>query len=312
MTASTSKPNSVDPSLGEFLENMVAEIVREHGNEIVSISLFGSAATGEWVKGKSDIDFIVVTQNQNARKAVENSVNRILLDLDKKHNLHLAQTCSVFVKRDDPIVNFFYRVESLLMFGKPFYVFSLDQIAFDKGTIADSRIRFVTMIFDPLSIFLAKMKQTGVTIYGKNLIAEIQFSTSAVDKIRVAMAPLWLVIMSLISFPVDELFALRHSTKATIWACEDMLFALGFPLSTATREAQQVEDIFRDRKVNLDHLKKTIELKNRLISKTDISKGFVAKYILSTIAFILTLYYSTSRLSRVRRQNSSPTFSSCF
>lgn len=293
--------SQIDESLREFLADMIFKITQKFDDEIVSIALFGSAATKEWIKGKSDIDFIIVTQHRNAKKAVENSVNRILQELDRKHGLHLVQTCSVFIRHDNPILNFLYRIESVLMFGKPFYVFSLDQIAFDRGTIADSRIRLVTMIFDPLNIFLAKMKQTGVTMYGKDLLEGIHFSTSTIDKIRVAMAPLWLVVMSLISFPVDESFAMRHAIKATVWACEDMLFALGFRLSTARQESRQIEDIFRNRKINLEHLKKTMILKNMSITKMNANKGFVAEYILNTIAFIFVLYYNTSRIAHTNR-----------
>ena len=294
----------VDTSLREFLADMVLKIAQKFNDEIVSIALFGSAATKEWIKGKSDIDFIVVTKHKDMKKVVEDSINVILQDLDRKHCLHLVQTCSVFAKRKNPILNFFYRLESALMFGKPFYVFSLDEIAFDKGTISDSKIRLVTMIFDPLDIFLAKMKQTGVTIYGRDLLEEIRFSVSTISKIRIAAAPLWIVLMSLLSFPVDEVFAIRHAVKATVWACEDMLFALDFPLSTARQESRQIEDIFRTRKVNLGHLRRTMVLKSALITEMETSKGFVARYIFSTIAFILTLYCETSHIARTDRQHS--------
>lgn len=289
----------IEGPLRNFLEEMISKIVREYGMEIVSIALFGSAATKEWMRGRSDIDFIIVIAHEKKRQAVENSMNRILLELDRKYDLQLARTCSTFVKHENPLVNFLFKLENVLMFGRPFFVFSLDQIAFEDGTIEDSKIRLVTTIFDPLSIFLAKMKQTGTTIYGENFIDQIKFSTSAIDKIRIAIAPLWLVVMSLLSFPLDELFSLKHSIKATVWACEDVLFALDIPLSTCANEASVIAGIFgKGTGLNLSHLEKTIALKRARSSEHEPSKGFVAKYILSTILFILTLYYCTGNVVR--------------
>ncbi len=287
----------IEGSLRDFLEEMVSKIVREYDIEIVSIALFGSATTKEWIWGKSDIDFIIVVAHEKKRQAVENSMNRILLELDRKYDLQLARTCSTFVKHKNPLVNFLFKLENVLMFGRPFFVFSLDQIAFEDGTIKDPKIRLVTTIFDPLSIFLAKMKQTGTTIYGENFIDQIKFSTSAIDKVRIAIAPLWLVTMSLLSFPLDELFSLKHSIKATVWACEDVLFALGIPLSTCANEASIIADIFgKDTGLDLSHLEKTIALKHARYSEHEPSKGLVAKHILSTGLFILTLYYCASNV----------------
>ena len=192
----------------------------------------------------------------------------------------------------------------MLMFGRPFFVLSLNQISFEKGSISDSRIRLVTTVFDPLSIFVAKMKQTGITIYGQDLISQLKFSTSAIDKIRVAAAPLWLVTMSLLSFPLDELLSLKHSMKATLWACEDVLFALNIPLSTSTKEALLISNIFaKHARVDLTHLMKTIALRRADFLKERTSKGSVARHILGTIWFILTLYYYASLIVRTSNEH---------
>jgi predicted nucleotidyltransferase len=279
----------------QFVKNLVSSIIQEYNDEIVSIALFGSAATQEWKKGKSDVDFIVVIKNEKRRKKVEDSINNILIRLDKKHDLKLVQTCSTFVKHRNPLVNFLYRIEDAVTFGKPFFVFSLDQIKFENETIADARIRFISAVFDPLIIFLAKMKQTGVTIYGQNLIKRIHYHASFLKKIRIAMAPLWVLLMGLISFPLDEKFALKHSVKATLWACEDSLFALDRPLSNTYKEANMIMDIFGE-SINITHLKRTLILKQTGNQESIISKGFVAKHILQTTSFIFHLYYQTSLL----------------
>ena len=296
----------IDSRLRGFLKDMVLETVQKYSDEIVSIALFGSATTREWVKGKSDIDFIVVVAHEDKRRAVEDSVYKILLRLDRKHELQLSKTCSTFAKHQSPIINLFYKVENALTFGIPFFVFSLNQIAFGKGTIIDGKIRVVTTIFDPISIFLAKMKHTGITIYGKDLIKEIRFSNSKLVKVRIALAPFWLLVMSLLSFPVDEVFSLKHSIKATVWACEDVLFALDFPLSNTANEVALISRIFaKENSVDLTHLRKTIALKSRPVSTKDISKGQIGRYIVSTILFILTLYHSAAKAFSTREHSDS-------
>jgi hypothetical protein len=242
-----------------------------------------------------------VTKNGSLKKKVEISTNNILQQLDRKHKLKLTQTCSTFARHRNPFVNLLYRIEESLTFGKPFFIFSLNQIEFGKGTIADSRIRFISAIFDPLIIFLAKMKQTGVTIYGQNLIERIRYQATILEKIRIAIAPLWILLMSLLSFAVDDRFALRHSVKATLWACEDSLFALNRSLSTAENEANMIVGIF-DERIHTNHLRLTLMLKR----KTDdlvLSKSFAARYIVDTIFFILHLYYKTILESRKRPIN---------
>lgn len=290
--------SNVEKSLCPFLRDLVSAIISKFGNEIVSVVLFGSATTKEWVRGKSDIDLIVVVKHHNQRKTIENYMGKVFVRLDAKYGLQLVQTCTTYAKDANPIVNFLYRVEDSLVFGRPFYVLSMDQIDIEKGIITDVRIRFITSIFDSQSIFLAKIKQTGVVIYGRDLPSEIKLLPSALDKIRTALAPLWLIIMSLMSFPIDKLFSLNHSIKATIWACEDVLFTLNGPLSTTTEELDTLEKLVsKYRKMDFSHAKESITLKQKVIRKSDLNGGQVGKFVLHTVLFILTLYYNASHIA---------------
>lgn len=286
----------IDPELKLFFKDLVSDVVNKFGDEIVSIALFGSSATREWVKGKSDVDFIVVIKDLKKKKKVEDAIDQILFKVDKKHGLKLAQTCCTFIKHKNPIVNFLYRLEFILTFGKPFFVFPIKELEFEKGTIANAQVKFITSIFDPLVIFLAKMKQTGITIYGQNLIEKIDYNVTALEKVRIAIAPLWILFMSVISFPLDHNFSLSHASKATLWACEDSLFALNRPLSSTKVERQMLLEIFGNI-IKFEHLDQTLALKKEKNQKT-ITKGFVAKYILNTIYFISKLYFHTIEVNK--------------
>jgi predicted nucleotidyltransferase len=263
--------------------------------------LFGSAATNEWNRGKSDIDFIVVVKEKNSRKRIEIFINGLIISLDKKYNLELIKTCSTYVKRKNPFVNLFFRIEDAVTFGKPFFVFSLNQIKFEHNTIKDSRINFISLIFDPLVIFLAKMKQTGKTIYGRNLISEISYNATGLEKVRVAFAPFWVLVMSIISFPFDENFSLKHSIKATLWACEDILFALDCPLSSVTKEVALIKKIFGTT-IDLDHVLLSMKIK-QLNRDFYFTKGFIAKHIIKTTLFIIKLYWKTTIIKTTDQSN---------
>lgn len=278
---------------------MVSELAEEYGEEIVSIALFGSATTKEWTRGKSDIDFIVIIKHRSMKRRIGESLDKIILKLDRKYALLLSRTCSSYKKVSNPLLNLLLKVENSLFFGQPFFVLSLDQIDFENGRISDTRIRFVTTVFDSLSIFVAKMRETGVVIHGSNIIDQLKFSPTKIDKILAAIAPVWIIVMSLLSFPVNKILALNHSIKATIWACEDVLFAFDLPLASASRELETLERVFSQyNQMDFSHAKKNLILSRRLLDENEVTGGFVARHLLQTIRFVFTLYFYANAIAR--------------
>ena len=87
-----------DLRLKSFLDELVSELVKEYPDEIVSFVLFGSVTTGEWLRGKSDIDCLVIIKNKNLNHKIERYLARLLLDLDVKHDLKLSDTCTSYKK----------------------------------------------------------------------------------------------------------------------------------------------------------------------------------------------------------------------
>ena len=84
--------------LKSFLDELVSELIKEYPDEIVSFVLFGSATTGEWIRGKSDIDCIVIIKNKKLNEEIEQYLNRLLFDLDTKYDLKLSDTCTSYKK----------------------------------------------------------------------------------------------------------------------------------------------------------------------------------------------------------------------
>lgn len=145
---------------------MVMNITKQFPNQIVSIILFGSATTNEWVYGKSDIDCIVLIKERKMRRQVENYLHDTLLDLDKKYNLKLVETCTTYKKTNNHAMNLILKTESMMMFGKPFYVISEDQLDLKNAKIRnDLKIQIGISVLASLSMFLYRIKCTGKIIW---------------------------------------------------------------------------------------------------------------------------------------------------
>jgi len=84
--------------LKSFLDELVSKLVKEYPDEIVSFVLFGSATTGEWIRGKSDIDCIVIIKNKKLNEQIEKYLTKLLFTLDAKYDLKLSETCTSFKK----------------------------------------------------------------------------------------------------------------------------------------------------------------------------------------------------------------------
>ena len=89
-----SKIEIQNPKLKKFMEEITDDLVEKYPEEIISFILFGSATTGEWIQGKSDIDCIIVIKNKKLCQEVEDYLNCRLIELDSKYHLQLADTCT--------------------------------------------------------------------------------------------------------------------------------------------------------------------------------------------------------------------------
>lgn len=281
----------LDVNLRQGFEELAVGLIKKYGNHVLSIAVFGSATTCNWLRGKSDVDFVVVTDCKENRKEVENFTNDLLIRLSMKYDLRLRQTCSTFKRTSNPFLKALFAIESFMTFGKPFFVLSRDQIETDRGKIRDARIKLVTSIFDSMAIFAAKMKQTGTTIYGEDLLKQFYVNRSMTEKIKTFAAPLWLALLSLFIFPIDSEMGLDHSVKATLWACEDALFYLDQDLSSISNEISVLENLLSGSKhMSLDHVKMALKLKQELRTQTESEKGFVVRFLLQTLLFTCRLY----------------------
>jgi predicted nucleotidyltransferase len=281
--------------LEQFMKEMVAELTAKFTDEIVSFVLFGSATTGEWIRGKSDIDCIVIIKNKKLCKEIENYLNSLLLSLDSKYDLKLSDTCTSYKKTNNLALDLIFKTENKMMFGQPFYVVAQDQLDLKRFKITkDLKTELGARTIASLGLFLHRIKNTGIILYGKDIRKEIPKTVPTIEKIKASFNAMLLLMMSFVIFPYSSKSAFSHAVKANFWACDDVLFALGRPLSTTKQEVKEICSLFSKSGIDADHLILSLEYKK---TKDDIKmkKMFVMQYMLKSTLFVYGLYAVTLR-----------------
>ena len=276
--------------LEQFMQELVLQLTDKYVDEIVSFVMFGSATTGEWIRGKSDIDCIVIIKNKKLSKEIEKYLMSLLLELDTKYDLKLSETCTSHKRTDNIALDLIFKTENKMMFGQPFYVVSQDQIDLKGFKIRkDLKIEIGTRTIASLGLFLQRIKNTGVILYGKDIRKEIPKTVPTIEKVKASFNAMLLLMMSFVIFPFSPKSAFSHAVKANFWACDDVLFALDKPLSTTTQEIRDICTIFGKSGVDVDHLYRSLQYKK---TREDIKTGrkFVLGYVLKSTKFVYGLY----------------------
>ncbi len=269
---------------------MVADLTAKFHDEIVSFVLFGSATTGEWIRGKSDIDCIVIIKNKKLCKDIETYLSSLLLTLDAKYDLKLSDTCTSYKKTDNPALDLIFKTENKMMFGQPFYVVAEDQLDLKGFKIRKNlKVEIGTRTIASLGLFLQRIKNTGIILYGRDIRKEIPKTVPTLEKIKASFNAMLLLMMSFVIFPFSFNSAFSHAVKANFWACDDVLFALDKPLSTTKQEILDICSIFGKSEIDSEHLLMSLEYK-KTKDNMKLSKGFVFGYMIKSTKFVYGLY----------------------
>ena len=275
------------------MDELVSNLIEKYPKEIVSFVMFGSATTGEWIRGKSDIDCIVIIKDRKLNEEIEKYLTQLLLSLDAKYDLKLSDTCTSYKKTDNLALDLIFKTENKMMFGQPFYVVAQDQLNLKEFKIRkDLKAELGTRTIASLGLFLQRIKNTGVILYGKDVRKEIPKSVPAIEKVKASFNAMLLLMMSFIIFPYSPKSAFSHAVKANFWACDDVLFALDKPLSTTRQEVKEICSIFGRSEIDSDHLMLSLEYKKTKDS-IKMKKIFVIRYMLKSTRFVYGLYAIT-------------------
>lgn len=280
-------------TLEKFMKEMVADLTAKFPDEVVSFVLFGSATTGEWIRGKSDIDCIIIIKNKKLCKEIENYLSSLLLTLDAKYDLKLSDTCTSYKKTDNPALDLIFKTENKMMFGQPFYVVAEDQLDLKGFKIRKNlKVEIGTRTIASLGLFLQRIKNTGIILYGRDIRKEIPKTVPALEKLKASFNAMLLLMMSFVIFPFSFNSAFSHAVKANFWACDDVLFALDKPLSTTKQEILDICSIFGKSEIDSEHLLMSLEYK-KTKGNMKLNKGFVFGYMIKSTKFVYGLYAVT-------------------
>jgi hypothetical protein len=278
-----------------FLDELVSNLVKDYPDEIVSFVLFGSATTGEWIRGKSDIDCIIIIKNKKLNEQIEEYLLQLLFTLDAKYDLKLSDTCTSFKKTNNPALDLIFKTENKMMFGQPFYVVAQDQLNLKEFKIRkDLKTELGARTIASLGLFLHRIKNTGIILYGKDIRKDIPNTVPAIEKVKASFNAMLLLMMSFIIFPYSSKSAFSHAVKANFWACNDVLFAFDKPLSNTKQEVKEICSIFDISEIDLNHLMLSLEYK-KTKDDMNMNKLFVMLYMLKTTKFVYGLYAITLR-----------------
>ncbi|QMU55009.1 MAG: nucleotidyltransferase domain-containing protein [Nitrosopumilus sp.] len=281
--------------LKSFLDELVSELITEYPGEIVSFVLFGSATTGEWLRGKSDIDCVVIIKNKKFNDEIERYLTRLLFVLDVKHDLKLSDTCTSYKKTDSLVLDLIFKAENGMMFGQPFYVVAQDQLDLQEFKIKkDLKTKLGSRTLASFGLFLQRIKDTGIILYGKDIRKEIPKTVPRIEKVKASFNAMLLLMMSFIIFPYSPKSAFSHAVKANFWACDDVLFAMDKPLSATKQEVKEICSIFEKSEIDSEHLLLSLEHK-KSGDVRNVKKRFVFGYMLKSTKFVYGLYAVTLR-----------------
>ena len=255
-------------------------------NQIVSIVLIGSAARGEFIKGESDIDFIVVVRKNSQKKAVTKFVSGVLNKLDKKLDMRLKETCTDRNDYHNEILKMIMRIESSVFFGVPFYTISLEDYDFFRNRIQNPKVWFVATFLGSLNQFLLNVKDTGKTIYGRNLMKLVSVRLTHWDKAKIFGEQMLVMLAGVLVFPFNSKLALKHFIKSSLYQEEFDLLFLHRHLKGYVRDRKVFCGAFSSDRKFVRHLKKSIDY--RLNYKTiNPGRSETLKYMTETFFFII-------------------------
>jgi hypothetical protein len=210
------------PAIEAYLAD-VARIRLARGDPLVSVVLFGSAATGGYAAGVSDVDLLVVLPNEASteeRRAVRDAVS----GLEARHGLAKPRS-----PRPSALEAFAERITATV---RSFFVCTrADLLSGDPGRIlgiAPAQARFVDRIAIP------SIMASGVTAWGEDLIAQVPLRPiRRFDVVKAFFGLFNQLLFSVFIYPVlptATRFAM-DATKRSVHSCYFCYHARPAPLA---------------------------------------------------------------------------------
>ncbi|MBI2970868.1 MAG: nucleotidyltransferase domain-containing protein [Candidatus Aenigmarchaeota archaeon] len=250
-------------------------------NDIVSVVLLGSGARGDWIRGESDIDFIVVVKDRRMKRPVAAFLWKLVKKLDRKHKLRLNLSDKTY---NSILLNAIMKVEAFFLQRVPLYVLAEEEFDLVNRKIREPRIWFIATVIGSLPQFLLNLKHTGKTMYGKDLLKDIRVSFGLLDELKIILIPYYYLGLAALLLPFSPKQAAQHAIKACLLETDDELLLLHRKLGSYRRDEQLYERLFRG-SPTIQHIRKCLRYR-RMLSRKIIGYEEATEFVLDSARFV--------------------------
>ncbi len=254
--------DKADAFLKEFSEKLAAK----HGKEIDFILLFGSAARGEFVLGKSDVDLIIQVKDNSKIAEVETFAEQLFWKLDSKHSTQLKKVCSTGVGKSI-LENLLKAVEKQTRLYKPFEVFGPKDIDWNRGMIKRLDLMPGAILVASQLTLLYKMKKEGKILFGQDIRKEIHPRFTLWEKLKSVWVPQSIAFAAILLSPLLPNKAVGYATKAMFYEIESSSIALHGKATPRKKQARHFVEATKFDDKLLDGLRFYLELKFGLLKR---------------------------------------------
>ena len=204
-----------------FLEDFVGQLASACGRDIDFILLFGSAARGEFILGKSDVDLVIQVRSDEAVRKMEQFAEPLFWQLDERHGMMFKKVVSTG-ESGSLLEDALKRLEKQARLYKPFEVFGPDDIDWRAGKVKRlDLLAGATLVASQLTLFY-KMKHEGRILFGRDIRPEIQPRFTLWEKLKGIWVPQSIAFASLIlALPLPQK-AVAYAVKALFYEVESV------------------------------------------------------------------------------------------
>lgn len=261
-----------------YLDALVQTCAQDRAS-LVSVVLFGSAAKGGFSADISDVDLIIVLQD-DASRAKRRRLAKDVAQLEAFHGLRAATAHSPGGLRAI--------IERAVGHGFSCFVCTRDDlISGDVGRVLDLR-PLETLLVD--RIVFANIVASAVTVWGEDLLPRVSVpSVRRLDVFKALFAFSSQVLLSAVTFP-----ALPDATKYAMGALKRSLHSCYFCYHRRTAALEEEVDFFRRRLGASQTLEQLLALRGQY------RRSFA--FVIGCLPALLRLHLRTARDNRFPRE----------
>jgi len=209
-----------------FLREFASRLAEKQSGKIDFILLFGSAALGEFVKGKSNVDLLIQVKEDAFIPETERLADHLFWELDQKYGLGLKEVCSTGEKKN-ALEGLLKLLESGARLNKPFEVMGPWDISWETGEIVRADLAPGAWLVASQYSLLYKMKTEGKILWGRNILPEIRPKATLWEKAKGAGVPQHLALAGLLVAWVLPEKGVAYASKTLLYELESALLFLG-------------------------------------------------------------------------------------